>query len=204
MIDITMNSDFIGTKTISCPCGKGCLSRYMYLNDWNHYYESPIDILCDNCRSKYKVESERSFCYRPGRDSEFVEYLTPINYPKYSGITEVGVYGSLTPCRDIFFSNFLIENFSKESLETALFEFENVTNSKFVQTQVSCDIRKYHKSCFDSVKVKLIINCLHDALSHYDVYFGSYDQRIVVRKQEEKTRKQYKEQKLKFQIEIRF
>lgn len=190
------------TTRIICPCGKGHISQTSYDDDWNRTKYGDVIIECEECKKKYKVESEHHSHYYPWNGSWTEYYLTPIVYPEYSGITEESVYGPLHyNFKDIPFSNYLIENHPKLNLIQARDEFCSVHNSAKV-TGFAKEVCKEHKRFFNSVKCASIIEQLKAAIEQYDSYFGSYDQRIVLREKEAQERQIYKTEKRKHQIKL--
>ena len=186
-----------------CPCGQGFIEQELYSDDWNRYQSGEVYISCSACKQKYKVEREFHVPSKPWVHSGETYYLTPIDYPEYEGITEEEVYGKQVCSSRGSFTNYLIENFSKQDLICAYNEFLNVTNSAKV-VGVAKKIRDCHKWVFNSVKLVNIRQRVFNAINLYDNYVGSFDQRKVVREQEKHARQAYIQEKRKVQIRLHF
>lgn len=197
-----MSWEEMSTTRISCPCGKGTISQAHYADDWNRFKAGLVLIECEECRKKYKVEEEHHQSYNPGHGGWTICYLTPVEYPPYTGICENDIYGPLhTNICDIPFEDYLIEQYSLNDLEIARKEYNEKRSSSKV-SGIAKQICKKHKSFFNSVKATLIIKKLEIAIEQYKTYQGSYDQRILVRKQEKQERNGYQQEKRKYQIKL--
>lgn len=197
-----MSWEEMSTTRIPCPCGKGTISQAHYGDDWNRFKNGQVLIECEECRKKYKVESEYHQSYHPGHGSWTKYYLTPVEYPPYAGIRENDIYGPPhTNIYDTAFEDYLIEHYSLSDLETATDEYREKCSSSKV-FGVAKQICKDHKRFFNSVKVSLIVEKLEIAIEQYRTYRGSYDQRIIVRQQESKEREEYQREKRKHQIKL--
>lgn len=159
-------------------------------------------IECEECRKKYKVEGEHHQSYHPGHGDWTIYYLTPVEYPPYTGICENNIYGPLhTNIYNTIFEDYLIEQYSLSDLEIAKAEYSEKLSSSKV-TGIAKQICKDHKRFFNSVRAVLIIEKLEIAVEQYRTYEGSYDQRIIVRQQENQKRKEYQQEKRKHQIKL--
>ena len=58
-----MSWEEMDKRSITCPCGKGVITRTDYMDDWNRYKET-VSIDCPECRIKYKLVS-RSYYKHP-------------------------------------------------------------------------------------------------------------------------------------------
>lgn len=195
-----MSWEEMGTKKISCPCGKGFISQTEYGDDWNRYEYSSVIIECDNCKNKYKVESEYHCCYKPGHGNWTVYYLLPIDYPEYDGIKEHDVY-PIHNLFDVSFHEYLMENYSENSLISAKNEYQLKKSSSKV-TGFAKNICKDHKRRFNTVKYKLVLEQINKAIVEYSSYTGNYEQREIVRQQEKKERAEYDTKKEKYRKKI--
>lgn len=197
-----MSWEEVGKKEIACPCGKGLISQVRYGDDWNRFEDGPVIIECEECKKKYQVESEYHSSYRPGHGDWTTYYLTPIEYPSYAGICENSIYGTVhNGIKQIPFDEYLIETFSLIDLKSAKAEYSEKRSSAKV-TGAAMKICKEHKRWFHSVKATAILSKLEIAISKYDDYYGSFDQRIVVREQEKIERAEYQCEKRKYQIKL--
>lgn len=197
-----MSWEEMSTTKIPCPCGKGTISQAHYSDDWNRFEDGQVLIECEECRKKYDIESEYYQSYRPGHGSWTRYYLTPVEYPPYTGICENDIYGPLhINIYNTAFEDYLIEQYSLNDLEIAKEEYSEKHNSSKV-SGIAKQICKDHKRLFNSVKASLIIVKLETAIEQYKTYQGSYDQRIIVRKQESKEREEYQREKRKHQIKL--
>lgn len=197
-----MSWEEMSVTRIPCPCGKGTISQAHYSDDWNRFENGQVVIECEECRKKYKVEGEHHQSYHPGHGDWTIYYLTPIEYPPYTGICENNIYGPLhTNIYNTAFEDYLIEQYSLSDLEIAKAEYSEKFSSSKV-TGIAKQICKDHKRFFNSVRAVLIIEKLEIAVEQYRTYEGSYDQRIIVRQQENQERKEYQQEKRKHQIKL--
>ena len=193
----------MGVTRISCPCGKGTISQSHYGDDWNRFKDGPVLIECEECKRKYRVESECNCSYHPGHGDSMAYYLTPLDYPPYMGICENTVFGSLHHnISQISFADYLIENYSLQDLIVAKEDY-SVKHSSAKVDGVAKQICRDHKRFFNSVKACSIISYLETAVCSYAMYHGSYDQRIIVRKEERAEREKYNSEKRKHQVKIK-
>lgn len=51
-----MSYEVCNSEKISCPCGRGKISKVLKTNDWGRTKEDII-IECEQCRKKYKIET---------------------------------------------------------------------------------------------------------------------------------------------------
>lgn len=197
-----MSLDEIITKKITCPCGKGIIYKALYMDDWNRIIDETVHIECEDCKKTYKVEFEYVKSNKPGRGDYNIYYLTPINYPPYSGISENSIYGVLhNNTNEISFSDYLIENYSLIDLEKAKEEY-GIKHSSSKVTGIAKELCKKHKRFSNSVKTDSVVEKLELAIKQYKSYSGSYDQRIIIREQENIAKKDYLLNKRKFQIKL--
>ena len=198
-----MSWELYKTSKIPCPCKRGYITQKHYADDWNRYEDDTPVIQCEECKSKYIVETETySNPYKWESGTTFTYYLTPIDYPSYLGISEEKEYGK--PHKQIFelpFHKYLIENYSCQDLKNAIDEYADKRYSSKV-IGVAKQICDLHKRRFKSVKTNLVVEQIQKALKEYPSYFGTYDQRIIVRIKEEKERNKYIDEKRKHQIKI--
>lgn len=193
----------MNTTRIPCPCGKGTISQSHYGDDWNRFEDGPALIECEECKRKYKIESEYYRSYHPGHGDSTIYYLTPADYPPYKGICENVVFGPLHHnISQISFADYLIENYSLQDLIAAKEEYCAKHSSAKVDG-VAKQICREHKSFFNSVKASSIISHLENAVCSYKTYYGSYDQRIIVRKEEQAEREKYNSEKRNYQIKLK-
>lgn len=188
------------TRSVPCPCGKGKISQTEYGDDWNRFQSGPVVIECDECRNLYKVDSDSYGSYKPKHGSWTIYYLLPIDYPRYSGITECNVY-PIHNIYDISFHAYLIENYSKNTLIAAEKEYWLKKSSSKV-TGAASSICKEHKRRFNTVKFQLVLDQIKLAIHKYDSYTGTYEQRQEIRELEKVQRQEYNAEKEKHRIKI--
>ncbi len=196
-----MSWEEMSTKTVPCPCGKGTISQTEYGDDWNRYEYGPVEIHCPECKQKYKVESVYHPETHPGHGSWSSYFLTPIDYPAYSGIQESAIFGVAKSIADPEFSLYLVENYSFNDLIDAKSEYESKRSSAKV-TGMAKQICNEHKWKFNSVKATLILTQINQAINQYSTHVGNYDQRMPVREQERKEKITYESEKRKHQIHL--
>ncbi len=185
-------------RKIKCPCGKGFISQESRSDDWGRTEHYPPSINCPECAQKYKIETVRYFCYKWDGDGVSY-YLTPKDYPEYSGITESSQFPAATSnIRN--YNEWFTEKYTKEQLRSALNEFQEKKSSSKVELGISKEITKEHKRVFRTVKVSEIIPRLQQIIENYDSYFGNYEQRKPIQDEERKQRAAYTEEKRKHQI----
>lgn len=198
-----MSWEEMSVTRIPCPCGKGKISQAHYGDDWNRFEDGSVLIECDECQKKYTVESEIVPSYYPGHGDSTVYYLIPVDYPPYTGSCENIVFGPLhenilqTP-----FADYLIEHHSLQDLIAAKEEYCIKRSSAKVHG-VAKQICEEHKRRFHSVKASSIIGHLENAICGYAIYYGSFDQRIIVRRKEKVEREKYTAEKRKHQIKLK-
>lgn len=197
-----MSWEEIGTTCIPCPCGKGVISQSHYGDDWNRFENGPVLIECEECKNKYVVESEHYCSYHPGRGDSTVFYLTPVEYPPYTGVCEKAIFGPLhNNIYQISFADYLIENYSLQDLIAAKEEY-CAKHSSVKVGGIAKQICKEHKRFYNSVNSSSIITHLEKAVCNYVSYHGSYDQRIIVRQEERAEREKYNSEKRNHQIKL--
>ena len=194
-----MSWEEMSAKTVPCPCGKGTILQTEYGDDWNRYEYAPVEIHCPECKQKYKVESVYHPETHPGHGSWSSYYLTPSDYPVYSGIQESAIFGKAKSIADPEFSLYLVENYSFNELLDAKSEYESKRSSAKV-TGIAKRICKEHKWKFNSVKATLILAQINQAINQYSAHVGNYDRRMPVREQERKEKIAYESEKRKHQI----
>lgn len=197
-----MSWEETGITKVTCPCGKGIISQKHYGDDWNRFKDGEVVIECEDCKKRYRIESEYHESYHPGHGDWTIYYLTPIEYPSYTGIRENDIYGALhNNIYEVSFVDYLIERYSLCDLTTALTEYIEKRSSSKV-SGIAAQIRKEFKHFFNSVKAASIIEKLEEAIKRYSTYQGSYEQRMIVRNQENKERAEYMREKQKHQIRL--
>lgn len=106
------------TRSTVCPCGKGKLTQKTYGDDWNRYEEEAVIIECEECVKKYKIET---ITHRGLLSSDGVwstNYLTPIDYPEYTGIQENDLYPPTASMYDDFPTAARIRDLHRKALNT--------------------------------------------------------------------------------------
>ena len=198
-----MSWEETGITKVACPCGKGIISQKHYGDDWNRVNDGEVVIKCEDCKKRYRIEREDQQSYHPGHGDLTIYYLTPIEYPPYTGVCENHIYGTLhNNIYEISFSDYLIERYPLCNLKTALTEYIEKRSSSKV-SGIAAQICKEHKRFFNSVKVTSIIEKLEEAINRYSTYQGSYEQRMIVQNQEKKERAEYMREKRKHQIRLK-
>lgn len=83
-----MSWEETGISQTVCPCGKGYITQKHYGDDWNRFEDGQVIIECEECAKKYKTETITHYA-RLSSDGSWSEYfLTPKDYPAYSGTSE--------------------------------------------------------------------------------------------------------------------
>lgn len=195
-----MSWELIRIKEITCPCGKGKIKQEEYADDWGRFeYENPY-IECEACKQKYRVESTSHNSYKPHRGDSVSYYLIDKNYPEYDGISEEKMYGTKNNnVKEISFCDYLIENYKIEDLNKFLININEIKNSNNASGQLK-EVIKLSKTFLNTVKLSIVKEHINEAISKYNNYFGSCEQREIIRKQELEKRKIYEEEKSKFKI----
>lgn len=198
-----MSWELSKTSKITCPCGKGYIIQEHFDDDWNRTKKDSPVIQCEECKSKYVIEEETySNPYKWESGTITTYYLTPVDYPKYIGISEEKEYGnSHNNVYDLPFHMYLIENYSYQDLKESIEEYESKKFSSKV-SGIAKRICDDHKRRFKTTKTKLVVEQLNRAINEYLTYFGTYDQRIIVRLHEEQERKKYVDEKRIHQIKL--
>ena len=185
------------TLSAACPCGKSRITQKVYGDDWNRYEDGPVVIECVDCAKKFKIETITHYGRLSSDRYWNTYYLTPIDYPDYSGIKETEIYPpKANPYNDM--TNWLIENYTMEELSSVLSQLNNTTSSAKL-TGIAASIREMHRKAKKTVRLRMIIQTVESALKCYPDYVGNKRQRDVVRKREEKERDEYTLEKRKFQ-----
>ena len=197
-----MSWEVIDERTQPCPCGKGSISMPVYGDDWNRIEHGTVKIQCEQCSAKYRVETEYIPEYHPGHGDSLIYYLTPIDYPYYQGIKADNVYRERQTLNDDFIG-YIIENFSYDDLNEALYEYEEKRYSSKV-TGVAKQICGIHKNVYNTTKTEIVLNKIIEAEKLYWDYEGNFEQRRIAKAQETHERKIYNEEKRKHQIRLAF
>lgn len=193
-----MSWEQMDLRKCKCPCGKGEITQPWYMDDWNRTKDGEIIIQCPECREKYRIESKTY--HTCDGESYTIHYLTPKDYPAYDGPDENLACQNRKATQ---FHEFLIENYSLDTLKNAQAEYEKKRSSSNL-TPKTREICNYHKYYFHSVKASLVIEQIKKAIEEYEDYRALYEKRMIVRKNEEKARRDYEEEKRKHQIRIDF
>ena len=185
------------TLTADCPCGNGRIVQKVYGDDWNRFEDGPVVIECADCGKKYKIETITHYGRLASDGYWNTHYLTPIDYPDYSGIKEAEIYPpKANPYYDM--PSWLIENYTMEELSSVLSQLKSTTSSAKL-TGIAASIREMHRKAKKTVRLGMIIQTVEFAMKNYPNYVGNKRQRDVIRKREEKEREEYTLEKRKFQ-----
>lgn len=143
------------TRSTVCPCGKGKLTQKTYGDDWNKYEEEAVIIECEECVKKYKIET---ITHRGLLSSDGVwstNYLTPIDYPEYTGIQENDLYPPTASMYDDF-PTWLIENYTENELIEVKCRIKSTTSSARL-TGDAARIRDLHRKALNTVRIGEIL-----------------------------------------------
>lgn len=195
-----MSWEEMGTRSVPCPCGMGTISQTSYGDDWNQIEYGPVVINCDDCKERYRVEEEHHMCPYPGHGGHTNYYLTPINYPTYSGTELSKVYSKHNSGKS-YFANYLVESYTFEELREAKNEATNKTASSKLSGSAGC-ICYDCKRVLKTSKLKVIREQIEEALKKYPNYDGTKEQRNIIQEKEEHERRIYNKEKRKYQILI--
>ncbi|MBR6580635.1 MAG: hypothetical protein IKK66_04990 [Ruminococcus sp.] len=185
------------TRSTVCPCGKGKLTQKTYGDDWNRYEEEAVIIECEECVKKYKIET---ITHRGLLSSDGVwstNYLTPIDYPEYTGIQENDLYPPTASMYDDF-PTWLIENYTENELIEVKCRIKSTTSSARL-TGDAARIRDLHRKALNNVRIGEILKNVDAALRRYSEHSGNKLQREEVRKQQNAEYSAYNEEKRKHQ-----
>ena len=185
-----------------CPCGTGKITQKSYGDDWNRHQDGPVVIECVECAKKYKIEEEIHKGMLVSDGDWRTYYLTPIDYPDYTGIKESGLYpAEINPYQD--FSGWLVENYTEDDLKNILVQLKNTCSSAKL-TGIAARIRDSHKKAKKTVRINEIVKTVKDALDRYPDHIGNKNQRDEVRQKESEERSFYIKEKRKHQTFIDF
>ena len=118
-----MGFEEIMTKRVSCVCGKGYVLQTIYGDDWNRIRTDKPVIECKDCSKKYFVESISCSGSDPLNTWDN-HYLTPIGYPRYSGVSEYQTFGKRRTYWEDSFNGYLIDNYSLSDLVAVKNEYD--------------------------------------------------------------------------------
>lgn len=181
-----MSWEKISESQIKCPCGKGRIYQKHYMDDWNRYRDSEAIIDCHECSKKYKVETN---------------YLTPIDYPAYTGFKVTSLYGERKNIFSCDFEIYLIENYTDIELNEAASQLTSVTSSAKLSGMAK-KIREDHKWKFKTVRIQLIRERVSKAILQYNSISGNKVQRMEAEERERAEYNAYMEEKRKHQIQL--
>lgn len=193
-----MSWEITGTESVSCPCGKGTITRTDYGDDWNRFQEE-ISIECQVCKEKYDLITNHY--YKHAGDSGEVHYLLEKGYPEYTGTRLRDVFPDTVSIEELPFDVYLIKVFSLKDLTTALIELNSKTAVSEL-TGIAADIAKRHKRAFHSARIAVLRNYVQEAFGNYDNYPDNKDRRIPIERQEEQERSAYNAERRKHMIHI--
>ena len=199
-----MSWELISTYEAICPCGGGKILQNHYGDDWNRYRDGSVEIKCEYCRKKYRVETVQHIGNKPHHGGYEEYFLLPIDYPQYSGITVANTFTTDTNLHNIFerdFCEFLIVSFSFEELVDAkqmMLQFRSYAKLD----GAAKSIVKEYKRQYNTQKVLEVVKIVDKAIDRYHTTFGNYEQRAMIRIEEQKQRAVYEEEKRKHRIPI--
>jgi hypothetical protein len=173
-----------------CPCGKGYITQTTYGDDWNRFKEGPINIECEICNKKYRVDDGS---------------LTPYDYPEYTGIRLSTVYPTRTNMTNLYsrdFVEYLIISYDYEELLEAKEKMIKCGAYKKLHG-VSKRIASDYKYQFKSQRVAAIVEKVDASIKQYYEYNGNHEARKIVAKQQEQEYALYRKEKAKYQIPIK-
>lgn len=188
------------TRSTVCPCGKGRITQTTYGDDWNRYEEGAVVIECEECVKKYKIETNTHRGLLSSDGVWSTHYLTPIDYPEYTGIRENDLYPPAVSMYDDF-SAWLIENYTENELIEIKHQISSTTSSARL-TGNAARIRDLHRKELNTVRLGEMFKSVDAALDRYSDYSGNKLQREEVRRQQNAEYTAYTEEKRKRQIVI--
>ena len=196
-----MSWEKMSESQIKCPCGKGRIYQEHYMDDWNRYKDSGAIIDCPECSKKYKIEAEHHTSYKPYHGDWDVFYLTPIDYPAYTGFRAASLYGGRKNIFSCEFETYLIENYTDTELNEVASQLASVTSSAKLSGMAK-RVREDHKLKFKTVKIQLIRERVSKANLRYNFVSGNKVQRMEAEEREQVEYNAYMEEKRKYQIRL--
>lgn len=195
-----MSWEEMRTEETACPCGKGRITMSLYGDDWNRIEEGPVIIECKECANRYKVEKEiqRGMLRSDGEWN--IYYLTPKDYPDYSGVKESDFFPEPASKYEDF-PAWLIENYTESGLRNVLDQLRrNTSSAKLIGNAKK--VRDEYRKAKNTVRISEITRTVEAALERYPGYVGNKAQREEIRDRERNERMSYIREKRKHQIVI--
>ena len=148
----------------SCPCGKGKIIRKVFSNDWNRSYDE-VSIACDDCRSKYHIESISSPRRYKGRDTVYMVPLGESMFPRT-------VYNVI----EIPYEEQLVMTFTISELEEIQEVLSRYTSaSKVNERLASKAIKMCKSSSYKTTRLKVVREEVSVALKNYESYKYNFE-----------------------------
>lgn len=157
-------------RRIKCPCGKGEIIQISESDDWNRFSEWTPEIVCPECKNKYKVISKT---FTDNKGETWTKYYLVLKSFEYDKIRK-NIYENLKYESD--FSEYLIVHYSKKLLEEAydtLINSTSVASLKGEAYRIALDKKKKTGSC----KIGELTTFVKKAIDGFDSYVGNWQQR---------------------------
>ena len=153
---------------MKCPCGKGLIVEENYSNDWFQSYDK-YSISCDECKEKYHVE-EVGYTKSDG-EYRSTAYLVPIGETlNYNSGSSYNIYD--TP----FYIQLCMDKMKNELVQA----YEVLKESKYfsrLEDREAISICNLSKRSLGSVKVKVVLPHLIEAIENYDSIDNNYERK---------------------------
>lgn len=190
-------------KKIKCPCGAGEIVQVTKENDWFQTIEETPVIKCPICSKKYRITSKYCTSMHPGHGNWTVYRLVPKTLKRDRETKYKYPRIDLFELANKDFSEFLVVSYSKTNLLSAKKALQSATSCSSLNGPargMAKSKRSYTKSC----KIKDLSLAVDVALTKYDDFFGSHDQREAERIENEKIENEYQEKIEKEGIVLQF
>lgn len=167
---------------LTCPCGKGKISRSIWKNQWGKTSEN-ILIACEECQKKYRTHAL----------GKGLVLLVPKEYDvEYNGYMMEDDYPYSKPYTTTRFDLYLIENYTRQELRDAAKDIDEHKSSKKLETEVANRLVDEFSRNKGSKKMRLVKETICSALDAYDSYqYGTKEQRTAARKAEQANREKH-------------
>lgn len=186
-------------KRIPCPCGKGFISQSKRGDDWNRIeFGTPV-IECEHCADLYRIEAETHYRMLASDGSSTLYFLTPKDYPFYSGTLMQAVYPRVADVKSVGFTGYLIRNYPYEALVSFVEQAEKYHATSRISGAAK-KIVKDHLRYFQTEKLNVLLPKVQSAVETYHATDDNYENRDMLKRKEAEERRAYTEEKRKYQV----
>lgn len=186
-------------KRIPCPCGKGFISQTKRGDDWNRIEFGTPFIECEHCADLYRIEAETHYRPLASDGSSTLYFLTPIDYPAYSGTLMQAVYPQPADVKAVGFSGYLIRNYPYEVLTSFVEQAEKYHAASKISGAAKKIVKDHHRH-FQTEKLNVLLLKVQSALEAYHTTDDNFENRDRLKRKETEERRAYTEEKRKHQI----